>query len=162
MRPADADPTRWWRDPDLLCQLGPALAELHRDAQPSVVLGVETRGMLLGPLVAVHLGVGFAEVRKDDHPEHAAEKLWSHATPPDYQDRSLQLTVRRHLLAPRDRVLLVDEWIDTGAQAATVARLVEDAEATWIGVAVIVDAGPPEVRRRLNVRALLRERELPW
>lgn len=118
--------------------------------------------MLLAPLVAVHLGVGFVPVRKQNHPHTAGEKLWRRTTPPDYRDRGLELSIYRHQLARRDRVLLVDDWIDTGAQAGAVARIVADAEAGWVGAAVIVDAAPAEVRRRLNVRCLLRERELPW
>lgn len=34
-----ADPTGWWRDPELLAQLGPALASLFPEASPTVVAG---------------------------------------------------------------------------------------------------------------------------
>jgi adenine phosphoribosyltransferase len=109
------------------------------------------------------LGIGFAEIRKDLHPDDLGEKrLLRRTTPPDYQKRSLVLTARPSLFRPGDRVLLVDDWIETGAQAVAVRDLVADAEAEWVGAAVIVDAMPAELRRRLNVRALLRERQLPW
>jgi adenine phosphoribosyltransferase len=158
-----SDPSAWWRDPSLLTEIPAALAELHSDADPTVVAGIEARGFVLGPLVAASLGIGFAEIRKDDHPAEVGEKrLLRRTTPPDYQKRSLTLTARPNLFIPRDRVLLVDDWIETGAQAIAVRDLVEDAEAEWVGVAVVVDAVSPEIRRRLNVRALLRERELPW
>jgi adenine phosphoribosyltransferase len=156
-----ADLTRWWRDPDLLRCLPSALATLHAEP-PTVVAGIEASGMLLGPLVAVQLGVGFVPVRKQQHAHTAGEKLWRRTTPPDYRDRGLDLSVRRHQLARGDRVLLVDDWIVTGAQATAVANIVRDAEATWVGAVVVVDAAPAEVRRRLNVRCLLRERELSW
>ena len=61
---------------------------------------------------------------------------------------------------PRDRVLLVDEWIETGAQATAAARLARDAGAGWVGVSVIVDGTTSEVRRCLNVRCLLRAHEV--
>ena len=35
------------------------------DSVPTVVMGTESRGSLLGLLVAMHLGIGFAEVRKE-------------------------------------------------------------------------------------------------
>jgi adenine phosphoribosyltransferase len=158
-----SDPSAWWRDASLLTEIPAALAELHRAGRPTVVAGVEARGFVLGPLVAARLGVGFAEIRKDLHPNDLGEKrLLRRTTPPDYQKRSLVLTARPSLFKPRDRVLLVDDWIETGAQAIAVRDLVEDAEADWVGVAVIVDALPSEMRRRLNVLALIRERELPW
>ncbi len=46
-------------------------------------------------------------------------------TPPDYLDRSLELALPQQLVGRRDQVLLVDEWIETGAQATAAARLVE-------------------------------------
>jgi len=43
-----------------------------------------------------------------------------------------------------------------------VRDLVADAEATWVGAAVLVDALDAGTRRKLNVRAVLRENSLPW
>ena len=60
-----ADMTGWWRDAEVLAALGPALAGLYRAERPTVVLGPESRGSLLGGLVAAALGVGFVEVRKN-------------------------------------------------------------------------------------------------
>ncbi len=156
------DPSRWWRDPILLRDLAATLAELHADGDVSIVAGVESRGLLLGALVAQHLEVGFVEIRKDEHPEHlGGVELLRRTTPPDYRERGLTLTVRRHLIRPRDRVVLVDDWIETGAQASAVRKLVADAEATWVGAAVIVDALTSALRHQLGVRSLLRVHELP-
>jgi hypothetical protein len=60
-----ADPSGWWRDPELLHDLVGALAELHRDAEPNAVVGIASRGMQVGPLVAQRLKIGFVEIRKD-------------------------------------------------------------------------------------------------
>jgi adenine phosphoribosyltransferase len=57
--------------------------------------------------------------------------------------------------------LLPTTWIATGGQVATARLLVLDAEATWLGVAAIVDAlTNAEARRRLCVRTLLHIRDL--
>lgn len=47
-----ADVTGWWRDPALLPKLGAALSGLVADETPTVVLGLPSRGVLLGALVA--------------------------------------------------------------------------------------------------------------
>ncbi|HVV37034.1 MAG TPA: phosphoribosyltransferase family protein [Polyangiaceae bacterium] len=123
----------------------------------------ESRGFTLGAAVALTLGVGFVEIRKDSKRAlEPSELLLRSTTPPDYNQRGLVLTMNRNLLSARDRVLLVDEWIVTGAQATAARDLVEAAEAKWIGVAVILDDVSSDVRRRLNVRSLLRNHELPW
>jgi adenine/guanine phosphoribosyltransferase-like PRPP-binding protein len=50
----------------------------------------------------------------------------------------------------------------TGAQATAAHDLVRQAEAKWVGVALIVEDIPSELRLRLNVRSLLRKHQLPW
>lgn len=156
-----ADVTGWWRDAALLTALGPALAELTGSEQPTVVLGLPTRGSLLGGLVATTLGVGFVEVRRDQEPLADSDAWVSRTSPPDYRDRHLRLALRRDLIHPGDRVLLVDDWIDTGGQATAAHGLVEDAGGTWLGAAVLVDALTDRaLRRRLQVRSLFHVRDL--
>lgn len=157
-----ADVTGWWRTPAVLSGFGRQLGRLFHDVSPTVVLGVETRGFLLGPLVAVTLGVGFVEVRKNPEQLSDSDAWLRRTTPPDYRDRQLTLGFRRNLVSGSDRVLLIDDWIDTGGQALGVHRLIEDTQATWLGVATVVDAlESNEIRRRLNVRSLLHMRDLP-
>lgn len=156
-----ADPTGWWADPTLLRRLGPALADLFPTARPTVVLGLQSRGVLLGALTALHLGVGLVEVRKDPAPHTDSDRWLTTRTPPDYRDRNLHLGVRRSHVRPGDRVLLVDDWIDTGGQALGVRALVDRAQATWCGAAVLVDGlTDPRLRRDLVVRSVVRVRDL--
>ncbi|WP_179483729.1 phosphoribosyltransferase family protein [Allobranchiibius huperziae] len=156
-----ADVSGWWRNPDLLAQLGPMLGGLFPKGDPTVVMGVQSRGLLLGPLVAIHLGVGFVEVRKGAERAAHTDQWFVRTTAPDYCDEQQELAVRRAVLRGTDRVLFVDEWIATGAQATACRQLVADAGADWIGAAVIVDGlDDAEPRRRLPVRSLLRLRDL--
>ncbi|WP_328649099.1 phosphoribosyltransferase family protein [Amycolatopsis sp. NBC_00348] len=156
-----ADVTGWWRRPELLGSLGPALAQLFADQQPTVVLGPESRGCLLGPLVALHFDVGFVEVHKDRVVSSDSDAWLRRTTPPDYRDRHLSLGFRKHLVGGGDRVLFVDDWIETGGQAHGAHLLTQDAGATWLGAAIVVDAlSSNQVRRHLNVRSLLHIREL--
>jgi adenine phosphoribosyltransferase len=119
-----------------------------------MVAGVEATGFLLGPLVAVELGLGFVEIRKAKAGGEGARGIASRTTPPDYADRGLTLVIQRRL-EPRERVLLVDEWIETGANATAAKRLIEDLGCVFVGVAVMVDATDNSTRRALNVRSLI-------
>lgn len=154
------DQSAWWRDADVLRDIGPALTALFAGEEITVVVGVEARGFVVGPLVASFLGVGFAEVRKNTHPNDAGEALLRRTMPPGYSGDAHVLTMRRHLVQPRDRALFVDEWITTGATATTVRDLIEDAGATWVGGAVVADQLESGRRRQLGVRSLLRAREI--
>ncbi|GAA1553870.1 phosphoribosyltransferase family protein [Kribbella sancticallisti] len=155
-----ADLTGWWRDSELIRELGPALAALY-DEQPTVVLGPVSRGALLGALTAASVGVGFVEVRKDDGPATDSDRWVLRTTAPDYRDRHVVFGFPRDLVAAGDRVLMVDDWADTGATARAVRALVDDCGAQWIGAACIVDGlMDPRLRHDLPVRALLDVRTL--
>jgi adenine phosphoribosyltransferase len=159
-RSSYADITGWWRDPELMRDLGPALGRLY-DEKPTVVLGPVSRGALLGALTATALGVGFVEVRKGDGQACDSDRWVRRTTGPDYRDRHLVFGFRRDLVRSGDHVLMVDDWADTGATARTVRDLVEDCDAHWIGAACVVDAlTQPQLRRSLPLRALVDVRAL--
>lgn len=156
-----ADPTGWWADSTIIERLGPALADLSSEEAPTVVLGTESRGAILGALVATHLGVGLVEVRKDPSPSADSDRWFVARTPPDYRDMNLLLGARKDHLRAGQRALFVDDWIDSGGQAEGARAIVEQAGATWCGAAVIVDGlSDSRLRRDLGVRALLNIREL--
>ncbi|MEU8608244.1 hypothetical protein AB0C29_09605 [Actinoplanes sp. NPDC048791] len=115
----------------------------------------------MGPLVALHLGVGFVEVRKNRTPAGDSDQWVRRTTPPDYHDRHLELGFRRSLVRSSDQVLVVDDWIATGSQARTVHAMIDGVGAGWVGLACIVDAlDDPRMRRDLRLRSLLRLRDL--
>lgn len=156
-----AEVTGWWADASILQRLGPALAEPALEFQPTHVVGPESRGGLLGALVAIELGVGLVELRKDPMPSTDSDRWITARTPPDYQDRNLELGLRRDLLPPGSRVLFVDDWIDTGGQAIAARQIVQAAEATWCGATVIVDGlTDARLRRDLAVSSIFRNRDL--
>ena len=51
-------------DPKALAGAVETLAERVEPMQPEIVLGAESRGFILGPALAIRLGVGFAIARK--------------------------------------------------------------------------------------------------
>jgi adenine phosphoribosyltransferase len=150
-----SDRSGWWRDADVLRGVGPALAELFPDARPSIVLSPEVTGFLIGPLVASALGIGFVEAYRAGVRRPIAEPMTWADVPADHRGDPQRLGVRSHLLRPADRVLIVDDWVVTGAQARALSALVSRLGATLIGTAVLVDECPPEVAAELTVRGLL-------
>ena len=156
-----ADVTGWWRDDQIVTEIGAALARRFADERPTVIMGTQSRGSLLGVLTAHHLGVGFAEVRKDPGRASDSDAWWETSTVPDYRDKHLRLGLRRTLLKSRDIVLFVDDWIATGAQAQACRSLVDMSGATWCGAAVVVDGlQQSSTRRELRLRSLLNIRDL--
>ncbi|MEV0004239.1 phosphoribosyltransferase [Micromonospora sp. NPDC050980] len=156
-----SDLTGWWREADTLAAVGPALAGLHPDARPTVVIAPEVTGLLLGPLVAVAAGAGFLPAyRADGERRRIGPTRWAE-TAPDHRGQRLRIAVDGRRLGPDDRVLLVDDWVDTGAQLDALHRLVTDAAAEPVGAVALVSTCPPVVAERLRLRALLTGDQLP-
>jgi adenine phosphoribosyltransferase len=150
-----SDASGWWRDPDVLAALGPALAAPFRAERPTVVVSPEVTGLLIGPLVAVTLGVGFVPAYKSPQDRLIAEPTTWAETAPDYRGRTLTLGVRDRHLRPGDRALVVDDWVATGAQLHALYQVIAARGAEPVGAAVVVVNCPPELARELRVRALL-------
>lgn len=81
-----SDISGWWRDPTVLAELGPALVAPYRSARPTVVLAPAVTGLLLGPLAATALGVGFVAAHKPADGRLPAGPLTWAQSPPDYGD----------------------------------------------------------------------------
>jgi len=116
------------------------------------------RGFLLGGAAAVELGVGFVPIRKAGGLFPGAKV--TRATAPDYRGVVNTLRLQRSALAPGDRVVLVDDWIQTGSQVRAVHALIAECGAELVGCSVIVD----ELTGRSGigpVHAIVRATELP-
>lgn len=155
-----SDTSGWWRDRVVLAGLGPALAGLFPGASPTAVLAPQIGGVLVGPLVAQALRAGFVEAYRDERVDQMAEPVLRAVSRPDYKGRTVTLGFRARHLTPADRVLVVDDWADSGAQLEALRELVGLAGAAYLGAAVIVDACPAGVRAALDVRGLLHPADL--
>lgn len=154
----DAVFTPVFQNPGILASLGPGLVEPFRSADVTVVVAPEARGFVLGALCAVTLGVGFVAARKPGEPRPGDRVQVT--SEPDWRGRRITFTVAR-VLDSGDRVLPVDDWIETGSQAFAIASAIEEMGAELVGTSVIVDQAPEKVRSALNVVGLLRHDQLP-
>lgn len=81
---------------------------------------------------------------------------------PDYRGPRHRLRIQRSSVRAGDRVLLVDDWIETGQQTAAVRDMVAECGGEQAGSSVIVDQLPAERRDAVGqVRALLDRADLP-
>lgn len=144
-----ADLWQVWANGGLLRRLGPALAEPFADSRIATVLAIESRGFILGPLVAAHLGAGFVAIRKECG--LLPGPLIRGTTAPDYRGNRSTLRLQSERIDAGDRVLLVDDWAETGSQLRTVAAMVGERGAEVVGTALLVNelggANPPELGR---------------
>lgn len=110
------------------------LVEPHREARIERVVGIESRGFILGAAVADRLGVGFVPVRKPGKLP-AATVSASYAL--EYGADTLEM--HRDGVEPGQRVLIVDDVLATGGTARAAVSLVRECGAEVAAVAVLIE-----------------------
>jgi adenine phosphoribosyltransferase len=123
-----------------------AMTEPFRTQRVDRVLGIESRGFILGTPVALSLGVGFGLVRK-------AGKLPYQTHQVSYELEYGTDTVEMHVdtIQEGHRVLIVDDLLATGGTAAAAVKLARLAGAEVIGCSFLVELTPLEGRKLLDV-----------
>jgi adenine phosphoribosyltransferase len=155
-----ADVWAVFRDAKALAAVVAGLVEPFRGERITAVCGIESRGFLLGGAAAIELGVGFVPVRKGEG-LFPGDKVVRQSSP-DYRSLRHTLRLQRSSLGPGERVVLVDDWIETGNQAVAVRSMVEECGSTWVGCSVIVDQLTGAPRNALGaVRGILTAQDLP-
>jgi adenine phosphoribosyltransferase len=98
------------------------------------VCGIEARGFIVAAPVAYHFGAGFVPLRK-------AGKLPWETVSVDYtlEYGRESLEVHRDLIAPGERVLIVDDVLATGGTAAAAADLVTRLGGVVQGIACVIE-----------------------
>ncbi len=152
-----------WRVFDDAAALGAVLAgmvEPWRGRGISKVCGIESRGFILGGAAACALDVGFVAIRKLGNLFPGAKHQVR--TDADYRGTRHVLQIQQRSVRPGDRVLLIDDWIERGSQAAAARNLIEMCGAELAGIAVMVDQLPDAARGDLPViTSILAARDLP-
>jgi adenine phosphoribosyltransferase len=103
------------------------------DISVDLVACIDALGFILGTAIAQRLSVGVLAVRKGGKLPVEVDRIDFR----DYTGLSKQLEIRRDILRPGQRVLVVDEWIETGAQVSAAISLIEGQGAVVAGIATI-------------------------
>lgn len=121
------------------------LAARYRDQHIAKVVGIESRGFILGSPLAYHLGAGFVPVRK-------AGKLPADIFEVKYnlEYGSSSLAVHRDAITIGERVLIVDDLLATGGTAAATVHLVRQLGGEIMGLVVLVELESLKGRNKLN------------
>jgi len=111
-----------------------ALATPHVGKGIDLVVGVESRGFILGAAVADRLGAGFVPVRK-------VGKLPGRTIRATYELEYGTDSLEMHddAIAAGQRVLIVDDLLATGGTAKATVDLVQQGGGSVVGVSVLIE-----------------------
>lgn len=138
------DITTLLRDPRGFRDTVDALAAPYMGEDIDVVVGIESRGFILGAAVANALGCGFVPVRK---PGKLPAKAIREAYSLEYGDNVLEM--HEDAVDTGSRVLIVDDVLATGGTAEATAKLVKQLGGDLRGLAFLIELDFLKGRTRL-------------
>jgi adenine phosphoribosyltransferase len=111
-----------------------ALSAPFADAQIDAVVGIESRGFILGSAVAQQIGAGFVPVRKPGKlPARAIKEIYEL----EYGKDAIE--IHADAIEKGQRVLIVDDVLATGGTAAATTRLVKQLGGELQGLAFLIE-----------------------
>jgi adenine phosphoribosyltransferase len=128
MAPNTKGPKFAWLDPTSIYINGEAFHDLLddlvadlKDVKADVVGGLDAMGFVLGAALAARLGIGFLPIRKAGKLCVETDKV----SFGNYSGRTQDMEMRLPAFAKGTKVLLADQWVETGGTMDGAIRLVE-------------------------------------
>ena len=121
------------------------LTQRYRDKQISKIVGIESRGCIVGSPLAYRLGAGFVPVRKPGKlPADNFEVKYN------LEYGSTSLAIHRDAITSGERVLIADDLLATGGTAAATVRLVRQLGGDIVGLVFLVELAALKGRDKLD------------
>lgn len=129
-----------WLDPTSIYINGKAFHDLLDDliadldgCECDVVAGLDAMGFVLGTALATRLDVGFLPIRKAGKLCVDTDKVEF----TNYSGKTQEMEMRMPAFRPGTRVLLADQWIETGGTMEGAIRLVERQNGVVAGLVAV-------------------------
>lgn len=121
------------------------LSNHSKKCKPDVIVGIEARGFILAPAVALALGVGFVPIRKPKKLPCKVERI-EYAL--EYGTDTLE--VHADALSHGKRVVIIDDLLATGGTAKAAYDLITKIGGTVAGMGFITELAFLEGRKILQ------------
>ena len=117
----------------------------YQKEQIDLVVGIESRGFILGAPLALRLGKGFIPVRKEGKlpgPTYGVDYDLEYGT-----DR---VEVHKDAIPPGSKVLMVDDLLATGGTIGVCSRLIEQVGGIIVGYTFLIELVDLKGRKNLD------------
>ena len=114
------DVTTLFKDPESLKGLSDILYEMYKDKGITKVVGIESRGFIMGPILATRLNAGFVPIRK---PGKLPCETMEESYDKEYGKDTIQ--IHKDALDKNDVVLIHDDLLATGGTMEAAYKLVK-------------------------------------
>ncbi|MCI0394507.1 MAG: xanthine phosphoribosyltransferase [Chloroflexi bacterium] len=126
-------------DADLMVAIGEEIARRFTAARPNRILTAEVSGIVPAVMAARALGNIPVVYARKHKPITMREPVYVETAPSHTKGGEVNLMVSPEFLHAADRILIVDDFLATGRTIEALARIVQYAGATLVGIAVVVE-----------------------
>lgn len=141
-------------DPKMMNDIGDLIATMYGDLEIDSVVTVATKGISLANAVARKLNVPVAVIRKDNKVTEGSTVSINYVSGSTRKIETMVLSKRT--LKEGSNVLVVDDFLRAGGSITGVTNLMEEFNATVVGVSVLVEAKEVANRRFNDYTSLLK------
>lgn len=128
------DITTLFQDPEAFKAMIDTIKDRYKDEKIDTIVGIESRGFLVGAPLAYALGAGFVLVRKPGKLPCKVERVEYEL---EYGTDALE--IHSDALKPRERVLICDDLLATGGTTKATIELVKKLGAEVVSLAFIIE-----------------------
>lgn len=139
------DLTTVFQKPDCLRWMRDEIVSQYRNCGITKVVGIESRGFILAPAVAIELGAGFVPVRK---PGKLPSDTYEVSYAKEYGVDKIQM--HKDALTADDIVLLHDDLLATGGSMAAALELVRKFGVKKVYINFVVELTALDGRKQLD------------
>jgi xanthine phosphoribosyltransferase len=125
-------------DPGLMDACGQVLAGKFRHIGATKVLTAEISGIAPALTTAFHLGLPVVYARKSK-PITMPDQVFLTLTPSHTKGRTVELIISPEYLSGNERILIIDDFLATGATILGLVRLAQTAGASIVGVGTLIE-----------------------
>ena len=125
-------------DPVLMNHCGLVFARRFKDLGATKVLTAEISGIAPALTTALHLQVPVVYARKQK-PITMPDQVYLTLTPSHTKGRTVELIVSPEYLAGGEKVLIIDDFLATGATIQGLVRLAQAAGANVVGIGALIE-----------------------
>lgn len=130
---------------DLITAYIKTIDENLKGDKPDTIIGLDARGFLVGPALALHYNAGFVPVRKPG-------KLPGELETAEYQKEYGKDTfaIQRESVRPGSKIIVVDDLIATGGSASAAGTLIKKCGGQLLGYVFLIELTKLNGRSKLD------------
>lgn len=128
------DVTPIFENPEVFSNLLKDLIEPFKDSDFDKIAGLEALGFVIGAALAQLKDVGFICIRKAGKLPGINYTVLKTSSFVDYTNTSKSFEINISSIKKGEKILLIDEWIETGTQMKAAIKLIEELSGKVIGI----------------------------